>query len=73
MTDSYRTPSDAVRCHTADQAQRDTSVCMARADEYAVATSRDGEIAKGAGKGAVGGIGAAAWFAPWPARLHPPN
>lgn len=44
------------------QAQRDTSTCMALASEYGVATTKDGEVAKRAGKGAVlGGIGAGAW------------
>jgi hypothetical protein len=44
------------------QAQRDTNACMALASEYGVATTKDGEIAKRSGKGAVlGGVGAGAW------------
>ena len=44
------------------QAQRDTNDCMALASEYGVATTKDGEIAKRTGKGAVlGGVGAGAW------------
>lgn len=44
------------------QAQRDTSACMSLANEYGVATTKDGEVARRTGKGAVlGGVGAGAW------------
>ena len=44
------------------QAQRDTDACMQLASEYGVATTKDGEIGKRAGKGGViGGVGAGAW------------
>jgi hypothetical protein len=44
------------------QAQRDTRACMALANEYGVATTKDGQIAKRAGQGGVlGGIGGGAW------------
>ena len=74
MTDSHRTPSGAVSRRTADHTQRDTSVCMARGDAYGVATSSDGEIAKGADKGTVlGGTVAGAWFAAIPANSVRPT
>lgn len=44
------------------QAQRDTDACIALAGQYGIATTKDGEIAKRTGKGAVlGGVGAGAW------------
>lgn len=44
------------------QAQRDTDACIYLAGEYGVATTKDGEIGRRAGKGAVlGGVGAGAW------------
>lgn len=50
------------------------SAWMARGDAYGVATSSDGEIAKGADKGTVlGGTVAGAWFAAIPANSVRPT
>lgn len=55
-------PNNHLRQVGQPQAQRDTNTCIALAGEYGVATTKDGEVAKRTGQGAVlGGIGAGVW------------
>lgn len=55
-------PNNHLRQVGQPQAQRDTRACIALAGEYGIATTKDGEIPKRTGQGAVlGGIGAGVW------------